>query len=53
MNLNSTAVDFRIGNTVPKNIPATILKKDIFELSSYAVIPIHGLIGYDFSKVLW
>lgn len=42
------SVDLRIGNTIAKNIPAAILKKDIFELSNYVGIPIHGLIGYEF-----
>lgn len=42
------SVELRIGNTVAKNIPAAILKKDIFELSNYVGIPIHGLIGYEF-----
>jgi len=42
------AVNFRLGNTLAKNIPAAILKKDIFELSNYVGIPIHGLIGYEF-----
>ncbi|MCF8451999.1 MAG: aspartyl protease family protein [Pedobacter sp.] len=44
----SPSVDLRIGNTIAKNIPAAILKKDIFELSNYVGIPIHGLIGYEF-----
>lgn len=42
------SVDLRIGNTIAKNIPAAILKEDIFELSNYVGIPIHGLIGYEF-----
>lgn len=42
------SVELRIGNTIAKNIPAAILKKDIFELSNYAGFPIHGLIGYEF-----
>ena len=46
--LITPSVNFRIGNTLAKNIPAAILKKDIFELSSYVGIPIHGLIGYEF-----
>ena len=37
-----------IGSTVAESISAAILKKDIFELSSYAGMPIHGLIGYEF-----
>ena len=42
------SVDLQIGNTIAKGIPAAILKKDIFELSNYVGIPIHGLIGYEF-----
>jgi hypothetical protein len=42
------SVDLRIGNTIAKNISAAILKKDVFELSNYVGIPIHGLIGYEF-----
>jgi hypothetical protein len=38
----------RVGTAVAKSIPAAILKKDIFELSAYAGMPIHGLIGYEF-----
>jgi hypothetical protein len=46
----SPAVDLQIGNTTAKNIPAAILKKDVFELSNYVGIPIHGLIGYEFFR---
>lgn len=42
------SIKVRVGSTVAKSIPAAILKKDIFELSSYAGMPIHGLIGYEF-----
>lgn len=38
----------KIGSTVQENSSAAILDKDIFDLSSYAGMPIHGLIGYDF-----
>ena len=37
----------RIGSAVAESIPAAILKDDIFELSGYAGMPIHGLIGYE------
>lgn len=30
------------------SVPAAILKKDFFGLSSYAGMPIHGLLGYEF-----
>jgi len=42
------SIDIEIGNIQAKHITAAILKKDIFELSNYAGIPIHGLIGYEF-----
>jgi hypothetical protein len=37
-----------IGPTVAENASAAILENDIFNLSTYAGIPIHGLIGFDF-----
>jgi hypothetical protein len=39
-----------IGNTVSPQLPAAILDRDVFDLSAFAGIPIHGLIGYDFFK---
>lgn len=36
------------GSTVAKSLSAAILKKDIFELSNYVGMPVHGLIGYEF-----
>ncbi len=42
------SVDLQIGNTIAKDIPVAILEKDIFELSNYVGMPIHGLIGYEF-----
>lgn len=39
-----------IGSTIQESASAAILDKDIFDLSSYAGMPIHGLIGYDFFK---
>lgn len=37
-----------VGNAVGVYIPAAILKKDVFNLSEYAGMPIHGLLGYEF-----
>ena len=37
-----------IGNITSMGVGAAIFKKDHFSLSSYAGIPIHGLLGYDF-----
>jgi predicted aspartyl protease len=42
------SVEVQFGSAIAKNMPAAILKKDIFELSNYAGMPIHGLIGYEF-----
>lgn len=39
---------FEIGNTVSDNLPSAILQTDAFDLSSFAGMPIHGLIGYEF-----
>lgn len=39
-----------IGATIQESASAAILDIDVFDLSSYAGMPIHGLIGYDFFK---
>ena len=44
------ALFVEIGNTVSPQLPAVILDKDVFDLSAFAGMPIHGLIGYDFFK---
>lgn len=41
------SLSVEIGSAGTSSIPAAILKKDIFELSSFAGMPIHGLIGYE------
>lgn len=41
-------ISLTLGNTKAENISAAILKTDVFELSNYAGIKIHGLIGYEF-----
>lgn len=41
-------ISLTLGNTKAENISAAILKTDVFELSNYAGIRIHGLIGYEF-----
>ncbi|OAQ38776.1 hypothetical protein A5893_12060 [Pedobacter psychrophilus] len=43
-------LNFRIASTEAKSCAAAILDKDILNLSSYAGMKIHGLIGYDFFK---
>ncbi|MDB5013851.1 MAG: peptide-binding protein [Daejeonella sp.] len=42
------SIQVKIGNSVANNLPAALLKKDIFELSSFVGMPIHGLVGFDF-----
>lgn len=42
------SIDVGFGSTYAKGLPAAILKKDIFELSNYVGMPVHGLVGYEF-----
>lgn len=42
------SLNVQIGSVIAKSLPAAILKDDIFQLSAYAGMPIHGLIGYEF-----
>ncbi len=42
------SIKAQVGAAVAPSISAAILKQDVFELSSYAGIPIHGLVGYEF-----
>ena len=42
------SITVQIGSAIAESIPAAILKNDIFELSSFAGMPIHGLIGFEF-----
>lgn len=42
------SIDVGFGSTSAKGISAAILKKDIFELSNYVGMPVHGLVGYEF-----
>ena len=44
----TTGLNFKFPDITGTNISAAILKEDQFSLSSYAGIPIHGLIGYEF-----
>ncbi|WP_256011114.1 aspartyl protease family protein [Desertivirga xinjiangensis] len=44
----SPHLDIKVNNSIGGNIPAAILEKDAFDLSSYTGIPIHGLLGYEF-----
>lgn len=42
------ALKLELGHTIATRLPAGILKKDVFDLSAYAGMPIHGIIGYEF-----
>jgi predicted aspartyl protease len=42
------SIDIGFGSTSARGVSAAILKKDIFELSNYVGMPIHGLIGFEF-----
>ncbi len=42
------SIDVGFGSTSAKGLSAAILKKDVFELSNYVGMPVHGLIGYEF-----
>lgn len=42
------SIEVGFGSTTAKGLSAAILKKDIFELSNYVGMPVHGLIGYEF-----
>lgn len=44
----TSGLQVEIGNTISPSLPAAILDTDVFDLSAFAGMPIHGLIGYDF-----
>ncbi|QEC77479.1 aspartyl protease family protein [Mucilaginibacter ginsenosidivorax] len=44
----TSALKIDIPGLVSYDVAAAILKKDLFSLSGYAGMPIHGLIGYEF-----
>lgn len=44
----STNIVSRVGNATMPNMPSVILKEDIFNLSQYLGMKVHGLIGYYF-----
>lgn len=43
-----SALHVKMNGIEADNVSAAILSKDVLELSGFAGIPIHGLIGYDF-----
>jgi hypothetical protein len=44
----TSALTIAIPGLVSYDVAAAILKKDLFSLSGYAGMPIHGLLGYEF-----
>ena len=42
------SIEVGFGSASAKNLSAAILKSDLFDLSNYIGMPIHGLIGYEF-----
>lgn len=42
------SIEVGFGSTSAQNLSAAILKRDVFDLSNYVGMPIHGLIGYEF-----
>jgi predicted aspartyl protease len=42
------SIEVEVGSAKAKSLSAAILKEDIFELSNYVGMPVHGLIGYEF-----
>jgi hypothetical protein len=49
MNAYTTAsINMQIGSDIKGDVPAAILQDDLFDLSGFTGMPIHGLIGYDF-----
>ncbi|UOE49487.1 aspartyl protease family protein [Mucilaginibacter sp. SMC90] len=44
----TSTIDVAIPGLVSYDVAAAILKKDVFNLSGYAGMPIHGLLGYEF-----
>lgn len=44
----SNMISCKIGNAYTQNMPSVILKEDVFNLSRYLGMKIHGLIGYYF-----
>ncbi|MBC7616291.1 MAG: aspartyl protease family protein [Pedobacter sp.] len=44
----SNNITANVGESSMQHIPTVILKKDVFNLSSYLGMKIHGLIGYNF-----
>lgn len=44
----AASVNMKIGYDIKGDVPAAILCDDIFDLSGFTGMPIHGLIGYEF-----
>ncbi|WP_316819531.1 aspartyl protease family protein [Pedobacter gandavensis] len=46
----SSSIDARVGKARLEHVPTALLKEDLFRLSSFVGMPIHGLLGYHFFK---
>ncbi|MNQ73790.1 hypothetical protein D3C85_885330 [compost metagenome] len=46
----SRSISAKVGKSSIDQIPTAILKEDLFRLSGYVGMPIHGLLGYHFFK---
>lgn len=46
----SNSVKVKVGKATLEHTPTALLKEDLFRLSSYVGMPIHGLLGYHFFK---
>jgi hypothetical protein len=44
----SEPLSLSLGRSTGNYIPSAVLKKDVFNLSEYIGMPIHGLLGYEF-----
>lgn len=42
------SVNIKISDDIEGNLPAAVLQNDLFDLSGFTGMPVHGLIGYDF-----
>lgn len=46
----SSSITASVGKARLEHVPTAILKEDLFQLSSFVGMPIHGLLGYHFFK---
>ncbi|WP_316840965.1 aspartyl protease family protein [Pedobacter gandavensis] len=46
----SSSIHARVGKASMDHVPTALLKEDLFRLSSFVGMPVHGLLGYHFFK---